>query len=527
MRLFVFFCLFLAARLLPAQNNFELELEEFSIPNWNGIHSAAMAQSNGKLLVVGGRNNGLHGYLPSGAFPGYTQNPYVYVLDLQTQQVWEAATSSLPDSIREHIRSSNMQFYQDGNDLYFLGGYGHSAAANDFITFPRLTRIDVDGLMQAVQNQSSLNPYFEQISDTAFAVTGAHLHKSGSFFYLVFGHKFDGMYNHTNGATFTQRYTEQIRIFQFGSNPLKITNYGQLTDAQHFHRRDYNLVPQVFPSQNNAVGMTAFTGVFQPGVDLPYFNSVDITPWTGMGYVPNFSFQQKLNQYHTAVLPIFDSLSSEMHTLFFGGIGQFYPDSLNPNIWVEDTLIPFVKTISLISRSPQGTSEQGLALQMPGYLGTNAQFVPNLQKPYLENSILRLHALDSSRNLVGYIVGGIETPLKNVFKGQESESFASTRIFRVFVKRKLSSSIAETPVLEALSLYPNPASQTLTLKTKDRPAAYTQVFITDMMGRKLADMKPSPDGTTWTWDCAKVSAGIYYCNVNMDGVVQILPFGVQ
>lgn len=48
------------------------------------------------------------------------------------------------------MRSTNMQYYQDGNKLYLIGGYGYDSASNSLITFPVLTVIDVNETMQAI-----------------------------------------------------------------------------------------------------------------------------------------------------------------------------------------------------------------------------------------------------------------------------------------------------------------------------------------------------------------------------------------
>jgi hypothetical protein len=42
---------------------------------------------------------------------------------------------------------------------------------------------------------------------------------------------------------------------------LSISNYQTVTDAVHLHRRDYNLLPQVFP--NGELGYTISSGVFK------------------------------------------------------------------------------------------------------------------------------------------------------------------------------------------------------------------------------------------------------------------------
>lgn len=70
--------------------------------------------------------------------------------------------------------------------------------------------------------------------------------------------------------TYTQVYTDAIRKFNLSDNGtiITITHLPTITDAANLHRRDYNAVPQILP--NGSEGVTAFSGVFQPTVDLPF-----------------------------------------------------------------------------------------------------------------------------------------------------------------------------------------------------------------------------------------------------------------
>lgn len=69
------------------------------------------------------------------------------------------------------------------------------------------------------------------------------------------------------------------------------------------------------------------------------------------GYAANNAFSQYYNHYHCAFLPPYSAGANEMHTVFFGGIAQFY-DSLG--ILVQDNNVPFVKTIARVTRNAAG-----------------------------------------------------------------------------------------------------------------------------------------------------------------------------
>ena len=142
---------------------FEIVLKADSISGFNGLHSFAYGQRDGKLILIGGRPEGIHARQPFNAFPASQNNQLLQVLDLQTHQYWSRTITELALSLQEQLQSTNMNFYQDGNSLILAGGYAFSASANDHITFPYLTRIDLDGLINALMNNQALGPFFEQI----------------------------------------------------------------------------------------------------------------------------------------------------------------------------------------------------------------------------------------------------------------------------------------------------------------------------------------------------------------------------
>lgn len=517
--------LFFAPFAWAQSTDFEVSLEEIQVTGFDGIHSAAVATYNGKVLIVGGRLNGLHAYLPPSAFPPFTQNNTLILLDIPNNQSWTADISTFPDSLREHLSSSNMQYAQSGDYLYFVGGYGYQDAIADFITFPKMTAIHVANVMQAIQNGGNLLPHFRQITHPNFAVTGGNLHKIDNTFYLAMGHTFNGKYNHNSAATYTQTYTHQIRTFEIVDNgtQILIQNYAAMTDTIALHRRDYNLVPQIFTGGTK--GLTAFSGVFQKGKDLPFHNSVDIT---AAGFTENNSFQQNLNQYHTAYLPIYDSTQAAMHTFFFGGTSRFRPDSINPLLLKEDTLIPFVKTISQITRYNQTVTETHLPFEMPAYLGTNAVLVPTEQTFWDNHGILHLDRMDTTKTLVGYVIGGIESPRPNVFKGNEAESFASKRIFKVFIHKNAASSIDNALMTNLhLQAYPNPAVDKISFAFILIRPTEVSLFITDTDGKVvqiLADGKKMEGKVQMGWEPKKIAKGLYFCNLQIGRQVRSMPF---
>lgn len=414
---------------------FLVEIEPVLIENAPGVHSYAFGiTTDEKWVILGGRIDGLHQRQPFAAFLAADNNKNVFVIDPVTEQVWSSDLSMLPAAIFEQIQSTNQEFYQQDTMLYIIGGYGYSAINGGHVTFPNLTAVSLDELAEAVINNTTVTPYFRQINDPSFKVTGGQMGYLDGSYYLVGGQLFDGAYNPmgpTHGPGFLQIYTNDIRTFEIlddGVN-LSIQNYAVQHDTVNLHRRDYNMAPQIFP--NGTFGFTAFSGVFDYS-DMPYLNSVDITD---TGYTVNNSFNQYLSQYHSATMPIHDANANAMHTVFFGGMSQFSLD--NQNNLVEDVDVPFVKTISRVTRTFNGSMQEVKLnnVEMPSLVGAGAEFIPTGQY-YNSHEILDINAVPQSKTLVGYIFGGIESSAENIFFSNDgTQSFASNVIFKVYINK--------------------------------------------------------------------------------------------
>ena len=283
---------------------FQIAIEPMNISGLGGLQAYAWGQHNGKWLIIGGRLDGLHRRQPFAAFDVAGHNNQLIVVDPVAQQKWSAPLSSLPIGLQEQLSSTNMEFFQEGNYLYLVGGYGYSNTSADHITYPNLSAVKVPDVINAVINGTSFATNFRQITDTMFAVTGGYLNKINNTFYLTGGQKFIGRYNPmgpTHGPGFVQIYTNASRKFTIFDNgvTLSVTHLPAIVDAANLHRRDYNVVPQIMPTGQE--GLTAFSGVFQVGVDLPYLNCVNID---STGHTVNNAFSQYYNHYHLSLIHI-------------------------------------------------------------------------------------------------------------------------------------------------------------------------------------------------------------------------------
>lgn len=270
------FCLFRftsSAQFAPLPP-FSLLIEKVVTPQpLPGFHSFAFAQHNGRWLIIGGRTNGLHGLNPNDGFdPAYANNNAV-VIDTATWQIYYSSLSSLPYVIADPLRSTNMQFTQDEDYLYMIGGYGRDSVQNKFVTFSKLSSIRVDSIIDAIIAGTTISEFIRQYTDTNFQLSGGELQKMGSDFYLLFGHNFNGRYAANSTSTlFTQKYSNQVKKFNIINNggSIMASSFSIRTDTNNFHRRDLSSSPIIKPSGQQ--GVMAFGGVFKKDHDFPILN---------------------------------------------------------------------------------------------------------------------------------------------------------------------------------------------------------------------------------------------------------------
>lgn len=410
--------------------NYELVMRELTPVGMPGVQSFAWGQHDGQWFIIGGRTDGLHRRQPPFAFLAADNNVSAYVVDPATWQIWSAGIGDLSQGLLEQLQSTNMEFEQRDSTLYCVGGYGYSATAADHITYPNLTAIDLPGAMNAIRNAQSIVPYFRRITDPRLEVTGGQLRLLDGDFYLVGGQRFIGRYNPMGpdfGPGFIQEYTNAVRRFSIDDDGVNIgiTDYWELVDTVNLHRRDYNMLPQIFPDA--VEGLTVFSGVFQYASDVPWLNTVDIRD-TNIIVVPGF--EQLLNQYHTAHAGLYQASTNTMRSVFFGGIGRYYFDG-NGTL-MDDPNVPFVSTISMVQRDSAGVMSESDIGAMPALLGASAEFIPWPATPQTSTAILLQDQFVGDTVLLGHIVGGIESSAPNIFfVNNGTQSDASSKVFEV------------------------------------------------------------------------------------------------
>ena len=509
-----FYFLFLTVLLLSisiksqSENDpYSIEVERIYIPGSPAIHSFAFAEMNGKWLFVGGRTNGLHGFNPGDAFPKQYSNKNIFVVNPNSLETFSKNIfSDCSYSTADPLRSTNMQYFQDGNKLYLIGGYGYDSASNSLVTFPALTVIDVIETMQAIISGSSISPYIRQLTDNRLQVSGGELQKLGDYFYLAGGHNFTGTYTRTVN---NQVYTDKIQKFKIIDNgiSLSISDYSAWTDTVEFHRRDMNLVPAI-KSDGVTPYMILYGGVFKKNIDLPYLNPIYIDQ---NGVSVDHSFEQKMSQYTCSYLSAFNSNTGSMHTTFLGGTSLYYYNEIT-HMLQYDSLVPFIDDITTLTKNSSGVSEERISItRLPALLGTNAKFILNESVPQFANKVIKLNEL-SGRTFAGIIYGGIRAILPN-----NTPSFPSDYILKVYITPKtlnvnhIGNTIPQK--FELTQNYPNPFNPNTKIKFSIPSDAFTRLSVYDELGRevtKLVESKLDAGEYELNWDGTVFSSGVYY-----------------
>ena len=469
---------------------FDIQLAPIQVEGVGGLQAFAFGQHEGNWLIVGGRLDGLHRRQPFASFDIAGHNTQLIVVDPSENKSWTASLNVLPASIKEQLSATNMEFYQEGDILYLIGGYGYSATAGDHITYPNLTAINIPQTIHAIQNDLSILPFIRQIKDDKLAVTGGYLQKIYDTYYLVGGQKFIGRYNPmgpNNGPGFIQEYTNAIRKFTLEDEgtTIKIIHQTEIYDRAQLHRRDYNVAPQIMP--NGREELTAFSGVFQENVDLPFLTCVNID---NDGYAVQAGFNQYYNHYHCAHIPLYSAKDNEMHTLFFGGIAQYYDDN---GLLVRDDNVPFVNTIARVTRQSDGSmAEYKLPITMPTLLGAGSEFIPKPDLPFYENGVLKLDEVDQDTTMIGYIYGGISSSAPNIFfTNTGTQSQASSQIFKVFLIKNSPTSVHDVNVQSknglGMVIYPNPSDENINVSFDLPAASVVTLTIMDVDGKVLKE----------------------------------------
>lgn len=426
---------------------FTITLVEVKGTNTPALQSFVFGQANGLWLMTGGRTNGFHGTSDNeSTFPTKYSNTNMFVYDPVNNKQYKMP---IPATFALQLQSTNMNYYQDGDYLYCIGGYGSTCATDSpscYQTFPNLTAINVPNAITAIQNNNaaSLEAAISTIEDERMRVTGGALRKIGDWFYLTVGQNYNTMYK----GGVTGIYTDQVRKFKItntGGVPA-ITNYIAFDapwptaqdEFSQFHRRDLTVSEAVLTDGTQA--LTIFGGVFTKHGGA-FTNPITISQSSNniTFFTLNTGISQKFNLYECAHIPMYDATTQTMYTVLLGGISDYYYDKqgvLMPGNPLN--ALPFSNHVTTIVGNPTGAMveypQQTPAL--PTYIGSDAEFVPDASLALYQNSeaIIDFSKLPASGSVtLGLMYGGIVATAQQ--SSEFNPTFASNKIYRVVLSR--------------------------------------------------------------------------------------------
>lgn len=460
---------------------FSLSLEKIQSPPMPGFHSFAFAQSGQYWLIVGGRTNGLHGINPNSSFAPEDANNAMVVIDTTTWLTYSSSLSNLTYAVADPLRSTNTQYFQDGNSLFVCGGYGRDSIQNKFVTFPVLSHIQVDSVIDAIVNGQNISPFIKQLTDTNYRICGGELQKINNMFYLIMGHDFNGRYDQqAQSPMFTQKYSNQIRVFniQYNTGVLTSALITAREDTVNFHRRDLN----VFPIMNNfGKELMAFGGVFKKDKDFPFLEPVQM----GASDDSVFIYSQIMHHYTCAGFSAYDSISQLNHITFFGGMSfNNYDETINT--LVNDTLVPFVNDVTTFSFGNGFYFQENVHPQLLKSLqGTNTKFVWRKDKPFIADDVLHLNKLNQ-RTMIGYLFGGIYSDSPN----NSPNTVANDTIWRVYLNpTPLAVKNKSNDAQIQLEVNPQPAKNELNIVYVSPTNAIVNFILINAEGKTLLQEK--------------------------------------
>lgn len=397
----------------PFSITLRAEKTNFYLP---ALQSYADATYNGLWIIIGGQVVGFH---------GTSNNPPPFLTSFANDSLWviDAAQGKsygvpIPKAFLISLAVTNPQSYQVGNDFYLCGGYTVSDPSQTRLntTSNYFFKINIPNFIEYVQsggNSPALSDVFPiAIQNNFVRVSGGELLVVNDNFYLIGGQDYEGAYS----AGLNGKYTNSIRSFtlQQSGATWALANMDSLVDPVNLHRRDFNLVPYV--AADRSLEAILYGGVFT-SQDLSYNNPVYIKGLsTGNPVITIGTMHQKCNQYTCALAPMYILPGAGMLYGMIGGISymKYDPDSGRLVIGDNGMPMPFSNLVDFIISDGDSSVEyvqtppQPL---LPGYLGSNASFMPLPQ--YIAtgySNIVDLNKVFSnafSSVKVGYVFGGI------------------------------------------------------------------------------------------------------------------------
>lgn len=414
------------------------------------LQSFVLATSGDTWLMFAGRTNGMHDFADytETSFPHQDFNKELYVCN--TNACKSMSVTNIPMPYQSMFRATNLQHYQDGNDLYVTGGYGENPnktnnIIEDWNTYDYMAKIDVAAMMSAINNndQKALNASMVFGQDSIVEATGGELFKMGEYFYLTGGHKFNGVFQHGKPGSSTQVYLDAVHRFKFVENngQLAVSDFTKVTDAKpdsltQFRRRDLpvvtglqlkngnleqtvNMFAGVFTSPNNKISGLSSNAAFTMPIQINNDGTYNLDQ----------TFEQEQNVYATANFAAYDSNTQTLYSTLLGGIGGSAGDEGFTN-----------KVITINKPLAGGVTSHTIQDSIPSnqLFGAESNIVySSASKVTGSDDVFDISKMKTGDIMqIGTFYGGIEADVPNPGGFGSGKSKASNKLWTVTIQKK-------------------------------------------------------------------------------------------
>lgn len=406
------------------------------------LRDPVVANHGDNWLIVSGTTGNFHQF----------ENTYfissIYVYNPSTMQLYSMSISNtnLPTAVKNQLASSNVEFLEDGDTLYIIGGFWTPDNLH-WSTLNTITAIDIPGMIHAIiNNNTNLASYVNYTTSIPqFQVTGGQLGKIGNDFYLTFGMNCYGS-NYCGGPGGGQIYTNSI--YQFSTDPI-LSSISIINTATHadndnsgWRRRDYTLVPFMLGNTETLlVEGGPFTQPTNPNPGEVWTNGIN---FNGDLQANNSFINQQANQYLAPSLSMYSASRKVSYTATFSGLSNLYWSTTG---LVHDATTPYGNILDLISYNTNETVHEyantkpicsGQPVASCLYMGLTSIFIPVSNYNYFDGRhILQLDRLPkNTKTLVGYLYAGLLSPDQKIFTSippPKGPSYTTNRVYAVYV----------------------------------------------------------------------------------------------
>ncbi len=335
---------------------YTVQLVEYVNEKLPDLHSYTHAIYKDKIVMLGGRTNGLHG--GTYQFNRSNSNKTIYVIDTKN---WSEPTQwnvlsvpeskvTLPGMNTSQFIANNAQFFTDDSVLYIVGGLlganvptklkvpgtpqsgvvlAGTAKTEDGkaptgpITLPYITAVNLPALISMVVNNQPSMPAnsIRQVLDSSLAVTGGEISALNKTVHLVFGWNFS-----TPAVGTGDLYTHQIRTFTYKDDGTTLTispvsvcktcwdNQPDTATAGNFRRRDGSMSSMIDPADGSQA-LLYYSGVFKNGN-----TNFDSPVWYGNDAAAEQPFVMRSNVYTCQVVSVYSKQNKTSYATLMGGM---------------------------------------------------------------------------------------------------------------------------------------------------------------------------------------------------------------